>query len=103
MIVVRRLQRRNRLVASLGFHSLRSLHPRLYKFVAVGDRKSSHVYLSMRFSLNLIFITVLLCAICVETNAQGLPLASPRSVGMNAARLDQIEQLVNADIADKKL
>jgi uncharacterized protein YbbC (DUF1343 family)/CubicO group peptidase (beta-lactamase class C family) len=34
---------------------------------------------------------------------QGLPLASPASVGMNAAKLDQIEQLVNADIADRKL
>jgi len=36
-------------------------------------------------------------------NAQGLPLATPASVGMNAAKLDQIEALVNADIADKKL
>jgi CubicO group peptidase (beta-lactamase class C family) len=35
--------------------------------------------------------------------AQGLPLAPPASVGMNAAKLDQIEQLVNSDIADKKL
>ena len=34
---------------------------------------------------------------------QGLPLAAPASVGMNAAKLDQIEQLVNADIAAKKL
>src|SRR5215204_472517 len=57
----------------------------------------------MRFSLNLIFTAVLLCALCGETYAQGLPLASPRSVGMNAAKLGQIEQLVNADIADKKL
>ena len=35
--------------------------------------------------------------------AQGLPLATPQSVGMNAAKLAQIEQLVNADVADKKL
>ncbi len=35
--------------------------------------------------------------------SQGLPLAEPRTVGMNAAKLDRIEQLVNADIADKKL
>ena len=34
---------------------------------------------------------------------QGLPIASPQSTGMNAAKLNQIEQLVNADIADKKL
>ncbi|MGD9587999.1 MAG: exo-beta-N-acetylmuramidase NamZ domain-containing protein [Pyrinomonadaceae bacterium] len=36
-------------------------------------------------------------------NGQGLPVAAPASVGMNAAKLDQIEQLVLADIADKKL
>jgi uncharacterized protein YbbC (DUF1343 family)/CubicO group peptidase (beta-lactamase class C family) len=35
--------------------------------------------------------------------AQGLPLATPASVGMNAAKLDQIEAVINADIADKKL
>jgi hypothetical protein len=34
---------------------------------------------------------------------QGLPIASPQSTGMNAAKLNQIEQLVNADISDKKL
>jgi uncharacterized protein YbbC (DUF1343 family)/CubicO group peptidase (beta-lactamase class C family) len=39
----------------------------------------------------------------VISQAQGLPLATPGLVGMNAAKLDQIEQLVNADIADKKL
>jgi uncharacterized protein YbbC (DUF1343 family)/CubicO group peptidase (beta-lactamase class C family) len=39
----------------------------------------------------------------VQAQAQGLPVASPASVGMNAAKLDQIEQLVNADIAAKKL
>ncbi|MEP7213191.1 MAG: exo-beta-N-acetylmuramidase NamZ domain-containing protein [Acidobacteriota bacterium] len=35
--------------------------------------------------------------------AQGLPVAAPQSVGMNAAKLDQIDALVNADIAGKKL
>ncbi len=35
--------------------------------------------------------------------AQGLPLAAPQSVGMNTAKLNQIEALVNADIAEKKL
>jgi uncharacterized protein YbbC (DUF1343 family)/CubicO group peptidase (beta-lactamase class C family) len=35
--------------------------------------------------------------------AQGLPVAMPQSVGMNAAKLDRIEGLVNQDIADKKL
>ena len=30
-------------------------------------------------------------------------MAAPQSVGMNAAKLDQIERLVNQDIAEKKL
>jgi len=48
-------------------------------------------------------ICVYLCLSAVNSPAQGLPLATPASVGMNAAKLDQIEALVNADIADKKL
>ncbi len=56
-------------------------------------------------------LSCLSCASClilflllgISAFAQGLPLASPASVGMNAAKLDQIEALVNADIADKKL
>lgn len=48
-------------------------------------------------------ICVYLCLSAVSSLAQGLPLATPASVGMNAAMLDQIETLVNADIADKKL
>ncbi|MEO8042306.1 MAG: exo-beta-N-acetylmuramidase NamZ domain-containing protein [Acidobacteriota bacterium] len=60
----------------------------------------------MRFSLNptsfLILICVL-CGLCVKNSAQGLPLAPPQSVGMNAAKLEQIEALVLADISDKKL
>jgi len=48
-------------------------------------------------------ICVYLCLSAVSSLAQGLPLATPASVGMNAAKLDQIEKLVLADIADKKL
>ncbi|MEK7725458.1 MAG: exo-beta-N-acetylmuramidase NamZ domain-containing protein [Acidobacteriota bacterium] len=36
-------------------------------------------------------------------NGQGLPVARPESVGMSWAKLNQIETLVNKDIADKKL
>ena len=60
----------------------------------------------MRFSINPISFLVLLCVVsglCVENSGQGLPLATAGSVGMNAAKLNQIDQLVNADIADKKL
>lgn len=35
--------------------------------------------------------------------AQGLPVAAPQTVGMNAAKLAQIDALVEKDIADKKL
>jgi CubicO group peptidase (beta-lactamase class C family) len=37
------------------------------------------------------------------TNAQSLPAAPPQTVGMNAARLDQIGALIEKDIAEKKL
>src|SRR5215211_2522046 len=60
----------------------------------------------MHFSLNPFSFLVLLCVLCglcVKTFSQGLPLATPQSVGINAAKLDQIARLVNADIADKKL
>ncbi len=36
-------------------------------------------------------------------NAQDLPVAIPQSVGMYAEKLNQIDGLVEKDIADKKL
>lgn len=39
----------------------------------------------------------------MNTSAQGLPVAAPQAVGMNAAKLNQIDALVEADIAAKKL
>ncbi|MGB7068264.1 MAG: exo-beta-N-acetylmuramidase NamZ domain-containing protein [Pyrinomonadaceae bacterium] len=51
----------------------------------------------------LALIGVYLCLSAVDSSSQGLPLAGPQTVGMNASKLDQIEQLVNKDIADKKL
>ncbi|MCD9188481.1 MAG: DUF1343 domain-containing protein [Pyrinomonadaceae bacterium] len=36
-------------------------------------------------------------------NAQGLPVAMPNTVGMNGAKLNQIDALVEKDIADKKM
>ncbi len=35
--------------------------------------------------------------------AQGFPIAKPEAVGMSTAKLNQIDNLVNKDIADKKL
>ena len=52
---------------------------------------------------------LLLIALFLDTanvssvSAQGLPVAAPQTVGMSAAKLDQIDALVNKDIADKKL
>ncbi|MEP7149999.1 MAG: exo-beta-N-acetylmuramidase NamZ domain-containing protein, partial [Acidobacteriota bacterium] len=60
----------------------------------------------MNFLRNRVCLALLLSFLCggwVELSAQGLPLAAPQTVGMNAAKLNQIEQLVNADIAAKKL
>ncbi len=41
-------------------------------------------------------------AFCIAS-AQGLPVAAPQTVGMNAEKLNQIDALVEKDIADKKL
>ena len=48
-------------------------------------------------------ILCVLCGLCVEEFSQGLPVAAPQTVGMNAAKLNQIDALVEADIAAKKL
>jgi uncharacterized protein YbbC (DUF1343 family)/CubicO group peptidase (beta-lactamase class C family) len=51
--------------------------------------------------------TALIFAFCLFTfafaNAQGLPVAVPQTVGMNAAKLASIDALVEKDIADKRL
>ncbi len=44
-----------------------------------------------------------LCVLCGSFLAQGLPTADPHAVGMSAAKLNQIDALVEADIAAKKL
>ena len=52
----------------------------------------------------LLFIALFLDTANVSSvSAQGLPVAAPQTVGMSAAKLDQIDALVNKDIADKKL
>lgn len=51
------------------------------------------------------FASMLLCAFALTSSvkSQNLPIATSASAGMNAAKLEQIEQFVNKDIADKKL
>ncbi len=53
----------------------------------------------------ILFASLSLCAFALNIAAfsQALPVVRPELVGMNAAKLNQIEQLVLADIADKKL
>jgi uncharacterized protein YbbC (DUF1343 family)/CubicO group peptidase (beta-lactamase class C family) len=51
----------------------------------------------------LFFICAYLCSSVVSNHAQGLPVAVPQTVGMNAPKLNQIDALVEADIKDKKL
>ncbi len=50
-----------------------------------------------------VFICVYLCSSVDKTLAQGLPVAASQTVGMNAAKLNGIDALVEADIAAKKL
>jgi uncharacterized protein YbbC (DUF1343 family)/CubicO group peptidase (beta-lactamase class C family) len=54
------------------------------------------LYLSLRLCISAVIFSAI-------TQAQGLPLAMPQSVGMNAAKLNQIDALIEKDIADKKL
>lgn len=64
-------------------------------------------YSRLRFTSKGTLVSLLfslcLCVSAVQIYAQGLPVAAPGSVGMNAAKLDQIDQIVLADIADKKM
>ena len=65
-------------------------------FLKLNQPLLNFLFRSLRLGVSAVIFSVV-------ANAQGLPLAAPQTVGMNAAKLDQIEQLVNADIADKKL
>lgn len=66
-------------------------------------RHNSFSPIGLAFIANAVLICVYLCSSVVHSSAQGLPYALPRTVGMNAAKLNQIDALVEADIAAKKL
>jgi uncharacterized protein YbbC (DUF1343 family)/CubicO group peptidase (beta-lactamase class C family) len=57
--------------------------------------------------INFLSLSLRLCVsaviIAAATHAQGLPAAAPQTVGMNPAKLAQIDALVEQDIKDKKL
>ncbi len=64
----------------------------------------SSLKVTSKRSLGFLLLSLCLCVSAVKNiSPQGLPVATPASVGMDAAKLDQIEQIVLADIADKKL
>jgi uncharacterized protein YbbC (DUF1343 family)/CubicO group peptidase (beta-lactamase class C family) len=66
---------------------------------SISNRSNSFLS-SLGFALRLcVFAGILSLSIY----SQGLPLAAPQTVGMNPAKLAQIDDLVNADIKDKKL
>ncbi|CAN5470356.1 hypothetical protein BH10ACI1_BH10ACI1_07590 [soil metagenome] len=52
---------------------------------------------------NLFILLCVCCVLCGKSSAQGLPVAQPQTVGMSAEKLNQIDALVEKDIADKKL
>ncbi len=55
------------------------------------------------YELRIIKILCVLCVLCGSIGAQSLPVAAPKTVGMSAEKLSQIDALVERDIADKKL
>ncbi|MGI8470279.1 MAG: exo-beta-N-acetylmuramidase NamZ domain-containing protein, partial [Pyrinomonadaceae bacterium] len=63
--------------------------------------RSNGWLLDVGFRTLLVFCT-LHFALCIAS-AQGLPVAAPQTVGMSAEKLNQIDALVEKDIADKKL
>jgi uncharacterized protein YbbC (DUF1343 family) len=68
------------------------------------DLFSQYVHQPSSSSLAFLFlICVFLCLSAAKDSSQGLPVAAPQTVGMNAAKLDQIDGLVDADIKNKKL
>ncbi len=50
-----------------------------------------------------VFLFLCLCVSAIQTFAQGLPVAAPQLVGMDPKALERIDDVVNADIAAKKL
>ena len=66
-------------------------------------RHNSFSLISLAFIANAVLVCAYLCSSVVHSSAQGLPVAPPQTVGMNASKLNQIDALVEADIAAKKL
>ena len=56
------------------------------------------------FDISVFWFSLCLCVSAVQiVFSQGLPMARPEAVGMNSAKLAQIEPVILADIADRKL
>ncbi len=70
------------------------------KIGVIGNFGRTQKMAFLAFSLRLSVSAVIFSA---GVFSQGLPVVAPQSVGMSAEKLAQIDALVNADIADKKL
>ncbi len=66
-------------------------------------RKRRSLFLSCSYCSSCFYFLVLVAALGSVGAAQGLPVAKPEAVGMNSGKLALIDELVNADIAAKKL
>jgi len=58
---------------------------------------------SLKAFVSALRLCVLAGILSAAIYSQGLPVVAPQTVGMNAAKLNQIDALVEQDIKDKKL
>ena len=58
---------------------------------------------NLTVSFSILYAIFLFTANASQSLSQGLPIAAPNTVGMSAEKLNQIDALVEKDIADKKL
>lgn len=73
--------------------------------VVGGLKKNNPQYSKANFKIPAFLFSVfciLHFAFCICASAQGLPIAAPQTAGMSAEKLNQIDALVEKDIADKK-
>ena len=58
---------------------------------------------NLTVSFSILYAIFLFTANASQSLSQGLPIAAPNTIGMSAEKLNQIDALVEKDIADKKL
>ncbi len=81
---------------------------RMFIAKSQGGKDATGIIMPSRLALSrlvpaLIFLLLCLFALNLFSYAQGLPVVRPETVGMNSAKLAQIDVLIKKDIDDKKL